>query len=311
MLKKLFGAKGVFLFAVLLMSSLLAVTCSKQSSEQQGTQQQSQQQMNSQQGQTATPGQSAQQQPAESSQGSAEQTTPAPSQSAQKAPSSESMASNAQSQPAETQSQPAQQQEKLEPINIELPKAMFVGTPTNLNVPNLQKPRTEPRPPFMAPAGTKNVALHKPVTSSDPMPIIGELSMVTDNDKSASDGHYVELGPFLQHVTIDLGGEYNIYAIVVWHFHKQPRVYFDVIAQVSDDPDFIENVHTVFNNDNDNSAGLGVGSDKNYVETNEGKLIDAKGVKGRYIRMYSNGNNSNDLNHYIEVAVYGKPAPAM
>jgi|GEM_PF-254171 len=310
MLKKLFGVRGALIVAVLLMASLLAVTCSKESSEQQGTQQQSQQ-MNSQQQQTATPGESAQQQPAESSQGSAEQSTPAPAQSSQQATGSESMASGAQSQPSTTPSQPAQQQEKMEPIKIDLPNAMFVGTPTNLNVENLQKPRNEPRPPFMAPAGTKNVALNKPVTSSDPMPIIGELTMVTDNDKNASDGHYVELGPFLQHVTIDLGGEYNIYAIVVWHFHKQPRVYFDVIAQVSDDPDFIENVQTVFNNDNDNSAGLGVGSDKNYVETNEGKLIDAKGVKGRYIRMYSNGNNSNDLNHYIEVAVYGKPAPAM
>jgi hypothetical protein len=84
-------------------------------------------------------------------------------------------------------------------------------------------------------------------------------------------------------------------------------VYFDVIVQVSDDPDFIENVTTIFNNDIDNSAGLGVGQDKHYVETNEGKLIDAQGVQGRYVRAYSNGNNSNDLNHYIEVAVYGQP----
>ena len=44
-----------------------------------------------------------------------------------------------------------------------------------------------------------------------------------------------------------------------------------------------------------------------YVETAEGKLIDAKGVQGRYVRLYSKGNNNNDLNHYIEVEVYGKP----
>ena len=77
--------------------------------------------------------------------------------------------------------------------------------------------------------------------------------------------------------------------------------------QVADDPDFITNVQTIFNNDIDNSAGLGVGKDMHYTETNEGKLIEAKGVKGRYVRCYSKGNTSNDLNHDIEVAVYGKP----
>ena len=45
-----------------------------------------------------------------------------------------------------------------------------------------------------------------------------------------------------------------------------------------------------------------------WIETNEGRLIDAKGVKGRYVRLYSNGNTSNDMNHYIEIEVYGRPA---
>ncbi len=195
----------------------------------------------------------------------------------------------------------------LKPINIELPKPMFVGTPQNLNVPNIEKPLGKPRPPFLAPAGTKNIALDKIVSSTDEEPIIGEIEMITDDDKEAADGSYVELGPFLQHVTIDLETFHNIYAVVLWHFHKQPRIYFDVIVQVSDDPNFVKDVKTIFNNDIDNSAGLGVGKDKHYVETAEGKLIDAKGVQGRYVRCYSNGNSNNDLNHYIEVAVYGKP----
>ncbi|MCP4727026.1 MAG: hypothetical protein GY863_18445, partial [bacterium] len=110
-----------------------------------------------------------------------------------------------------------------------------------------------------------------------------------------------------QHVTIDLEDKHEMYAVVVWHFHKQPRVYFDVIVQVSDDPDFIENVTTIFNNDNDNSAGMGVGTDLHYVETSEGKLINAGGIQGRYVRLYSNGNTTNDLNHYIEVEIYGVP----
>ena len=74
------------------------------------------------------------------------------------------------------------------------------------------------------------------------------------------------------------------------------------------DPDFIES-QTLFNNDDDNSAGQGIGPDKNYVETNEGKLVDAlsKNAKGRYVRFYSNGSNQNELNHYLEVEVYGQP----
>jgi len=196
---------------------------------------------------------------------------------------------------------------ELVPINIELPKPMFVGTPQPARVPNLQKPLGKPRPPFLAPVGTKNLALEKPITASDEEPIIGEIEYITDGDKEAADGSYVELGPFMQHIAIDLEAKYEIYAILVWHYHKQARVYVDVVVQVADDPDFITNVKTVFNNDIDNSAGLGVGKDMHYVETNEGRLIDTKGVQGRYVRLYSNGNTENDLNHYIEVEVYGKP----
>ena len=195
----------------------------------------------------------------------------------------------------------------LKPIPLELPKPMFVGTPQNLNVPNLEKPLGKARPPFLAPAGTENVALDKPVTSTDDFPIIGEIEMITDGDKEAADGSYVELGPFVQHVTIDLEAKHTIYAVVLWHFHKQARIYFDVIVQISNDPEFKEGVTTIFNNDHDNSSKLGKGKDMNYVETAEGKLIDAKGAEAQYVRCYSRGNSNNDLNHYIEVEVYGKP----
>ncbi len=209
---------------------------------------------------------------------------------------------------ADNEDKKAEGDKELVPLNIDLPKPMFVGTPTPMNIEKLEEPRTEPRPPFLAPKGTENVALGKPVTASDDMPVIGELDMITDGDKEAADGSYVELGPFEQWVQVDLEEQYNIYAIVMWHFHKQPRVYKDVVVQVADDPDFTQNVKTLFNNDIDNSLGLGKGEDWHYVETNEGKLVDAKGVTARYVRCYSNGNTSNDLNHWIELAVYGTPA---
>ena len=198
---------------------------------------------------------------------------------------------------------------RLEPLPIALPKPLFEGTPPNLtSLPNLEKPTGKPRPAFLSPSGTVNVARGKPVTSSVSDPSVGELEMVTDGDKAGTDGTYVELGPGVQSVTIDLKQSCTLYAIVVWHYHKQARVYSDVVVQMADDPDFLTNVRTVFNNDRDNAAGLGIGKDLKYIETNEGKLIDAKGAIARYVRLYSNGNDTNALNHYVEVEVYGKPA---
>ncbi|MGA2498262.1 MAG: discoidin domain-containing protein, partial [Tepidisphaeraceae bacterium] len=162
--------------------------------------------------------------------------------------------------------------------------------------------------PFLAPKGCKNLAFKRPVTSSDPEPIIGKLEQVTDGDKEGVEGSWVELGPGKQWVQIDLGQQAQIYAIVVWHHHGEPRVYKGVVVQVSDDADFINNVHTVFNDDQDNSVGLGIGENLQYFESNEGKLMDAKGVKGRYVRLWSKGNTSDDQNHYTEVEVWGLPA---
>ncbi len=197
----------------------------------------------------------------------------------------------------------------LAPLPIVLPNAMFVGTPTNIRgVEKLQKPLGKPRPPFLAPAGCTNVALNKKVTSSDMEPIIGDLEWMTDGDKEGIDGSWVVLSPMVQWAQIDLGAEYDIYAVLFWHYHRQARVYFDVIVQVADDPDFITNVRPIFNNDLDNSAGQGIGEDMHYIETAEGKLVNAKGVKARYVRLYSRGSNASDENHYTEIEVYGKPA---
>jgi hypothetical protein len=197
---------------------------------------------------------------------------------------------------------------KLEPLPVVLPHPLFEGTPEPPNVSNLEKPLGKPRPPFLAPAGSTNVARGKPVSSSDSEPLIGNLEMITDGNKSGRDGSYVELKPGVQSVLIDLESKHTIYAILVWHYHKEARVYDDVIVQVADDPDFISNVQTLFNNDSDNAAGFGIGKERRYVETAEGKLIDAKGVESRYVRLISNGSDKTKANHYVEVEVFGKPA---
>jgi len=190
-------------------------------------------------------------------------------------------------------------------VEIDFPKPMFVGTPVAAKRPNLA-PAGDPKKTFKAPAGTENLALDMEVTSSDDAPIIGDLEMIADGDKDGADGSYTELGPGKQWVQVDLEEEATIYGIVLWHFHKNARAYDDVVAQISNDPEFKEGVVTVFNNDHDNSSGFGVGKDFAWVETNHGRILEVDAKKGRYVRLWSNGNTANEMNHYVEIEVYGK-----
>jgi len=212
------------------------------------------------------------------------------------------------SSPPDSEQSDASKTAELVPLEIKLPTPAFKGTPKNAPPgTTVEKPSGKLRPPFLAPPGATNVALDKPVTSSDSEPIIGEVELIVDGDKEANDGSYIELGPGLQHIQIDLEEPCQIHAILVWHYHGNARIYHDVVVQVADDEDFITNVQTLFNNDHDNSSGLGLGEDLEYWETYEGKLIDTKGVTARYVRLYSRGSTADDQNHYTEVEVYTSP----
>ena len=194
-------------------------------------------------------------------------------------------------------------------VKVKLPKPTQGGTPKEVKGAYNLEPSREgrPREPIFVPAGCEHLLSRDcTVTSSDPDPIIGDLSYITDGDKEYDSATYVELAPGTQWVQVDLGQEREIYAICVWHNFYEPRVYRDVICQISGDPDFLDAVVTVFNNDHDNSSKLGIGKDKEYIETNEGRPFPVHAVKGRYVRFYSRGNTSNEMNHYTEIEVYGK-----
>ena len=190
-------------------------------------------------------------------------------------------------------------------IKPEMPKPLFVGTPLPQEnaPPNLDKTGV-PVLEVKVPEGVALVSKGKPVTSSDSAPI-GDLSLATDGDKQGDDGYFVDLMPGKTWIQVDLGESKEIHLLWVWHFHKQNVIFKDVVAQISDDPEF-KTFTTVFNNDFDNSAGFGVGTDKSYIETNNGRPMPVNGVKGRYVRFYSNGRDLDDTNQYIEVEVYGK-----
>ncbi len=190
-------------------------------------------------------------------------------------------------------------------IELEYPAPFLSGTPVPIVLPNLESSDAAP-PTVLAPAGVENIAYEKEVTSSDDFPIIGELELVTDGDKESEEGYFVELAQGPQWIQIDLEEEATIYGIGLWHFHTQKRAYVDVVVQLSNDESFESGVTTVFNADHDNSLGFGAGKDLAYIETNKGKLIGAKETKARYVRLYSNGNTSNEMNHYVEVEVFGE-----
>ena len=190
-------------------------------------------------------------------------------------------------------------------LETKLPPELIEGTPKPMSVPNLVQAPTA-APEFFVPAGTVLLSKGKKVTSSDDNPIIGSLDLITDGDKDAGEGYFVELLDGKQWVQIDLEKSAAISAIWMWHFHSQKRAYNAVIVQISDDPKFETGVTTVFNNDYAESSKMGKGSDFPYVESRYGKIVDGKSTKGRYVRLYSTGNTSNEMNHYIEVEVYGK-----
>ena len=213
----------------------------------------------------------------------------------------------AQSTPAPADSAAAASGDK-EPLKLKLPMPTLKGTPEDLpSGPGIEPPPTKPPADFIVPKGVVNVAAGKPVTSSV-APFTGELTQVTDGNKEAFDDQAVEMKKGTQWIQIDLGAPATIAAIALWHDHRYVQLFRDVIIQVSDDPEFKTGVTTLYNNDTDNSSGMGIGTDKEYFETRYGRVIDGKNTKGRYVRSYTKGSNQSAINSIQEIEVYAVPA---
>jgi hypothetical protein len=76
------------------------------------------------------------------------------------------------------------------------------------------------------------------------------------------------------------------------------------LVELSDSSTFAGGNTIVYNNDTNNSLGLGTGTDTEYAESSAGKNISFSAVNARYIRIYSNGSSSNTANHYVEAEAY-------
>ena len=191
-------------------------------------------------------------------------------------------------------------------LEYELPDASYSGSPIMYDSEHLEAPSWEEREPVYVPEGVENVAFDQPVTASAE-PRFNELEDIVDGHKTYDPDNVVELPDGEQWIQVDLEEEHEIYAILFWQFFESERVYFDVVVQVSNDPDFEEDVTTLFNNDYANNLGFGEGEDPEFITTHQGRLVEADGVAGRYVRLWSNGNNWNNRNHWTEVEVHGLP----
>jgi hypothetical protein len=194
-------------------------------------------------------------------------------------------------------------------LPLVLPKSVALGTPRPMKINNLEPVSKNPRVLPKVPAEAVNLAKGCNVTSSAREAAAGDFSYLTDGDKGGEEGFEVELPRGAHWVQIDLAKKAEISAIALWHFHRERRVYFNVIVQVSDDASFKKDVTTVYNNDSENELGLGKGKDFCYYESNEGRVMAVNpAVKGRYVRFYSKGNSAGPSNDYIEAEVWGVPA---
>ena len=195
-----------------------------------------------------------------------------------------------------------------EELKLKLPKPMFIGTPTNLRSPNLEKITGKSRGPFYVPTGTVLLSLKKKVTSSDSA--AGHRRAGHDHGRREERRRRLlrraRSGP--QWVQIDLGASHALSRHPALALsqpgarlprRRRPGVRRSGLQDGRDDG--------LQQRPRQLRRSSGPGTDKEYIEVAEGRLIDPKGVKGRYVRLYSNGNTTNDLNHYVEVEVYGTP----
>ncbi len=195
-----------------------------------------------------------------------------------------------------------------EALTLQLPAPTLKGTPEQLPTgPNIEANSDKAPAAMQIAKGAKNVALGKKVTTSVKPFSETQPDAITDGKKEAFDYDTVEMKKGTQWVQVDLGEAYQIEALAIWHDHRYIQTMHDVIVQVSNDPGFTNNVVTLFNNDTDNSSGLGVGTDREYFERHFGRVFDGKGTKARYVRGYTKGSHLSALNCWQEIEVYALP----
>lgn len=139
-----------------------------------------------------------------------------------------------------------------------------------------------------------NLTSNATITSND---TILNVQNLYDNIVQLVTG-FVDIHAGIKWLKFDLGSIYNISNINIWHY-PDGRTYHDVIIQISNDD---INWITLFNNDINNSAGQGIGTDSEYAEGFAGKKLTLN-QNARYVKLWSNGSTQDQNSHYTEVEI--------
>lgn len=161
------------------------------------------------------------------------------------------------------------------------------------------------------PAGTSSAATTNVASGITPTcsGAIDNASRTTDGDINTA--NYCSVTTGVTWIMLDFGASYDINKVNLWHYYGDGRTFHDVIVQLSNTSNFSTKT-TVFNNDANNSAGQGTGTDSEYAETSNGKEITFTTVNARYMRLYTNGSTANNYGYYVEVQAWtsdGEPTP--
>lgn len=163
-----------------------------------------------------------------------------------------------------------------------------------------------------------NVAIGKTVSSNAVSPSGQPLSALTDGVKTTDKYVLYGVSDGPKYAQVDLGQAYDVARVNIrndWGAAGTYRTGKDLIVQLSNDPAFASGVTTVFNNDGDNSSGLGAGTDAEYVEPGDGSgkdILLADTVNARYVRYWANGHvringTVNLVDTPVEIEVYADP----
>ncbi|MFD2334317.1 fibronectin type III domain-containing protein [Cohnella sp. GCM10020058] len=163
-----------------------------------------------------------------------------------------------------------------------------------------------------------NVAIGKSVSTNAVSPSGQPISALTDGVKTTDKYVLYGVSDGPKYAQVDLGQAYDVARVNIrndWGAAGTYRTGKDLIVQLSNDPTFASGVTTVFNNDGDNSAGLGAGTDAEYVEPGDGSgkdILLADTVSARYVRYWANGHvrvngTVNLVDTPVEIEVYADP----
>jgi len=135
----------------------------------------------------------------------------------------------------------------------------------------------------------ENFAFEKPVTASGGAGQ-GTYELLTDG--------LTETDPYLggpTWVQIDLGDEFEIDTIKIWHYWGDGRTYKDNKIALSKIGNFAGEEVVVFDTND---------TDAEYPETAEGKEIKFEPTEAQYIRAWVGGSTANEWSHWIELQAF-------